>query len=90
MAETENSAIRRIWRWVQRMRERWIALVFLASAVLWVEGTVRIYLELPEIMALESARMADLEARVGAVERALRRRGCGWHPCLSHEVLLIR
>ncbi|MEM7238324.1 MAG: hypothetical protein AAF501_10950 [Pseudomonadota bacterium] len=90
MAETETGAMWRGLNWVWRMRERWVALVFVLSAVLWVEGTVQTFLDMPQTLDRQSTRVVDLEERVGELELVLRNRACGWLPCIGQRARFTR
>ncbi|MBY8977748.1 hypothetical protein KHP62_18185 [Rhodobacteraceae bacterium NNCM2] len=73
---------------LKRFRDKWMLVAFLASATLWIDGTLRAYLTLPETLEQHAAEISALKGRLTAVEHLLARDRCRWSVCLRRKVTL--
>ncbi|MEM7177260.1 MAG: hypothetical protein AAF503_06120 [Pseudomonadota bacterium] len=69
-----------------RLRDGWMLLVFVVSAALWVDGTVRTILILPETLGRHSQDLQAIELRLSALEYLVASDRCLGSPCLNRRI----
>lgn len=71
-----GKAVDGIWTKVKGLRDTWVLIAFVASTLIWVEGTVRVYVSLPEQVGLQAEVAADMTRRLVDIERHLEKLRC--------------
>lgn len=84
--ETASGAMKRLWRGLERVRDRWLVLVFVGSTVFWVQDTVKAYVTLPNVLERQTASLAALEARILVLEFWVTQPPCFRAGCLRRPV----
>ncbi|MEL6477027.1 MAG: hypothetical protein AAFR17_06845 [Pseudomonadota bacterium] len=73
--KTEQTA-HGFWQRLKRAREKWVLIAFAASALVWMEGTVREYVELPARLHHQAEALDTLKADISRLERQAERGRC--------------
>lgn len=76
-AQDANRAIDGVWARLKRVKDKWVLVAFLASTLVWMEGTVRAYVALPEQFEQQSLALEGLARQVSVLDNQLDRAGCG-------------
>lgn len=64
------------WPMVKRIRDKWVLAAFFLSGLLWMEGTVKSFVTLPEQVGLQAESVKNLELAMTELELRLARGNC--------------
>lgn len=68
---------------LKAIRDRWMLLAFLVSAIFWFEDVGRVYMGLPDLLDEKARAIEAIETRLDALEDRVDRAQCVWPRCLG-------
>ncbi|MEM9043307.1 MAG: hypothetical protein AAGC81_01325 [Pseudomonadota bacterium] len=72
-----------IFGWLKTIRERWMILAFVVSAIFWLEDVGRVYMGLPDLLDEKTRAIEAIETRLDVLENRVDRAFCAWPQCLG-------
>ncbi|MEM7505390.1 MAG: hypothetical protein AAF415_01490 [Pseudomonadota bacterium] len=82
-AQDASKAIDGVWGRLKRFKDKWVLVAFAASALVWMEGTVRAYVDLPVELEQQGHVLEGLNLQLSMLEHRLERSVCG--PIYRHK-----